>query len=206
MTQVTLNQSPLKNSISQDQSLDELVSFIFDKEVSKENILVNINLDGEIIPFEDGLRVASAKVSSFKEIDFEIKSSLELAYEALDSCNDYIDLLIKKIKYLTECYNKNEIDQANDSFTEVIDILDLYTQLFARIHSTLKRNLPDTITVGADIQKLDIHLLSILKALIPAKENGDIIMLCDLLEYELIDNLTQWKIKIVPALKRLKGN
>ena len=206
MTQVTLNQSPLKNSISQDQSLDELVSFIFDKEVSKENILVNINLDGEIIPFEDGLRVASAKVSSFKEIDFEIKSSLELAYEALDSCNDYIDLLIKKIKYLTECYNKNEIDQANDSFTEVIDILDLYTQLFARIHTTLKRNLPDTINVGPDIQKLDIHLLSILKALIPAKENGDIIMLCDLLEYELIDNLTQWKIKIVPALKRLKGN
>ncbi len=206
MTQVTLNQSPLKNSIQQDQSLDELVTFIFDHEVSKENILVNINLDGEIIPFEDGLRVATAKVSSFKEIDFEIKSSLELAYEALDSCNDYIDLLVKKIRHLTDCYNKNELDLANDSFSEVIDILDLYTQLFARIHSTLKRNLPDTFKVGEDIQKLDIHLLSILKALIPAKENGDIIMLCDLLEYELIDNLTQWKIKIVPALKKLKGN
>jgi len=206
MTQVTLNQSPLKNSISQDQSLDELVTFIFDKEVSKENILVNINLDGEIVPFEDGLRVATAKVSSFNEIDFEIKSSLELAYEALDSCNEYIDLLVRKIKYLTECYNKNEVELANDQFTEVIDILDLYTQLFTKIHSTLKRNLADTSNISPEIQKLDIHLLSILKALIPAKEKGDLIMLCDLLEYELIDNLTQWKIKIVPALKKLKGN
>ncbi len=206
MTQVTLNQSPLKNSISQDQSLDELVSFIFDKEVSKENILVNINLDGEIVPFEDGLRVATAKVSSFSEIDFEIKSSLELAYEALDSCNEYIDLLVRKIKFLTECYNKNEVELANDQFTEVIDILDLYTQLFTKIHSTLKRNLADTSHISPEIQKLDIHLLSILKALIPAKEKGDLIMLCDLLEYELIDNLTQWKIKIVPALKKLKGN
>ena len=206
MTQVTLNQSPLKNSISQDQSLDELVTFIFDKEVSKENILVNINLDGEIVPFEDGLRVATAKVSSFSEIDFEIKSSLELAYEALDSCNDYIDLLVRKIKFLTECYNKNEVELSNDQFTEVIDILDLYTQLFTKIHSTLKRNLADTSLISPEIQKLDIHLLSILKALIPAKEKGDLIMLCDLLEYELIDNLTQWKIKIVPALKKLKGN
>ena len=206
MTQVTLNQSPLKNSISQDQSLDELVSFIFDKEISKENILVNINLDGEIVPFEDGLRVATAKVSSFNEIDFEIKSSLELAYEALDSCNEYIDLLVRKIKFLTECYNKNEVELANDQFTEVIDILDLYTQLFTKIHSTLKRNLADTSHISPEIQKLDIHLLSILKALIPAKEKGDLIMLCDLLEYELIDNLTQWKIKIVPALKKLKGN
>ncbi|MAF76877.1 MAG: hypothetical protein CME60_01855 [Halobacteriovoraceae bacterium] len=206
MTQVTLNQNPLKNAVTQDQSLDELVSFIFDKEVSKENILVSINLDGEIIPFEDGLKVATAKVSSFKEIDFEIKSSVELAYEALDSCNDYIDLLVKKIKFLTDCYNKNELDQANHQFTEVIDILDLYTQLFARIHSTLKRNFSGSFTISEDIQKLDIHLLSILKALIPAKEKGDIIMLCDLLEYELIDNLTQWKIKIVPALKKMKGN
>ncbi len=206
MTQVTLNHSPLKNRVSHDQSLDDLVTFIFDNEISRENILVSINLDGEIIPFEDGLKVASARVSSFREIDFEIKSSLELAFEALDSCNEYIDLLVKKIKFLTECYNKNEIDLANQHFTEVVDILDLYTQLFAKIHSTLKRNLADTANISEDIQKLDIHLLSILKALIPAKENGDIIMLCDLLEYELIDNLTQWKIKIVPALKRLKGN
>lgn len=206
MTQVTLNQNPLKNTISSNQSLDDLVSFIFDKEITKESILVSVNLDGKSIPFENGLEIASAKVSSFNEIDFEIKSSLELAYEALDSCNDYINLLVKKIKFLTECYNKNEIDLANQHFTEVIDILDLYTQLFANIHSTLKRHLADTITISEDIQKLDIHLLSILKALIPAKENGDLIMLCDLLEYELIDNLTQWKIKILPALKRMKGN
>jgi len=206
MTQITLNNLPLKSKISNDQSLNDLVSFIFSNEVSKENILVNINLDGEVIPFEDGLSIATTKISSFNEIDFEIKSSLELAFEALDSCNDYIDLLIKKIKFLTECYNKNEIDLANHHFAEVVDIMDLYTQLFSKIHSTLKRNLPITISISEDIQKLDIHLLSIFKAIIPAKENGDIIMLCDLLEYELIDNLTQWKIKIVPTLKRMKGN
>jgi hypothetical protein len=40
--------------------------------------------------------------------------------------------------------------------------------------------------------------------LLSAKEKNDNIMLCDLLEYELIDNLTQWKIKILPELKKLK--
>ena len=206
MTQVTLNHGPLKTSISTDQKLGDLVSYVFDNEIPSENILTNINIDGEIIPFEEGLDFANEVVSSFNHIDFEIKTSLELSFEALDSCNDYIDLLTDKVKELSRLYSANEFDQANELFTEVIDILDLYTQLFARIHSTLKRNLPGTIKCSEDIQKLDIHLLSVLKALIPARENSDIIMLCDLLEYELVDNLTQWKIKIVPALKKLKGN
>ncbi len=55
------------------------------------------------------------------------------------------------------------------------------------------------------IQKLEIHLLSVMKALLQAKEKNDTIMLCDLLEYELADNLTQWKIKVLPELKKLKN-
>jgi hypothetical protein len=47
--------------------------------------------------------------------------------------------------------------------------------------------------------------LSVIKALLPAKEKNDVVMLCDLLEYELIDNLTQWKIKVLPELKKLKN-
>jgi len=206
MTNFTLNQKPLSKTFQQGQRLDDVVDHVFSSEIGKESVLVNLKIDGNVVPFEDGLEVCQLPIEKFSEVDFEVQTSVELAFEALDSCNDYIEILIDKTIRLTSLYQENKIDEANLEFSEMVDILDLYVQLFAKIHSTLKRNFKGAFTHTEEIQKLDIHLLSVLKALIPAKEKGDIIMLCDLLEYELVDNLTQWKINIVPALKKLKIN
>ena len=51
------------------------------------------------------------------------------------------------------------------------------------------------------IKNLQIHLLSVLKAIETAHNSKDIVMLEDLLEFELKDNLTKWKILVTPALK-----
>ncbi len=53
---------------------------------------------------------------------------------------------------------------------------------------------------------LEVRLISTLQQLIPAKEKNDIIMLCDLLEYELVDILDEWKNKVIPELMKLKDN
>ena len=44
--------------------------------------------------------------------------------------------------------------------------------------------------------------IAALKNLLPAKEKADLTLLCDLLEYELCDNLAQWDKEILPALDR----
>lgn len=204
MTDLTLNHSDLKRSFDQKKTLSEVIDHLFDQEIDNETVLVNLHVDGEVIPFEDGLDISQKLISDFNSINFETQSSAELAFEAVDSCNDYIDVLNEKILHLTKLYQAGESQIANEEFGDMIDILDLYVQLFAKIHSTLKRVVDLPKETSENIQKLDIHLLSVLKALIPAKEKNDIIMLCDLLEYELVDNLTQWKIKIIPNLKKLK--
>lgn len=204
MTDLTLNRTPLKRNFSQVQSLSEVIDHVFDNEINPEMILTNIIVDGETIPFEEGMELSKKTLNNFKEVNFETQSSLELAFEAVDSCNDYIDLLVGKIHEMNTLYQQGNSQEANEHFGDMIDILDLYVQLFSKIHQTIKRNMKAEFTLSEKIQKLDIHLLSVLKALIPAKEKEDIIMLCDLLEYELIDNLTQWKIQIIPSLKKLK--
>ncbi len=204
MTSLTLNRTPLKKSFRKDQPIKEVVDHLFDNEMENESVLISLEIDGENIPFEDNAEINNRTIQEFDKVNFQTQTSTELAFDAIDSCNDYIDVLTEKIKLMSDSYQQGKAEEANALFVEMIDILDLYVQLFSRIHLTLKRNIKDPLDQSKDIQKLDIHLLSVLKALIPAKEKGDIIMLCDLLEYELIDNLTQWKIKIIPSLKKLK--
>ena len=132
-------------------------------------------------------------------------SSLELAFESIDSCFGYVDYITSQIQKLIAQYNQGEIDSANQSFVEVIELMDLYIQLVSKVYRVLRIELQAVSFKDENLQKLEIHLLSVMKALLQAKEKNDTIMLCDLLEYELADNLTQWKIKVLPELKKLKN-
>lgn len=133
------------------------------------------------------------------------KSSLDLAFESIDSCFGYVDYITAQIQKLTAEFNAGNLDQANNTFVEVIELMDLYIQLISRVYRVLRTDLNGLSFKDEGVQKLEIHLLSVMKALLQAKEKNDTIMLCDLLEYELADNLTQWKIKVLPELKKLKN-
>ncbi len=132
-------------------------------------------------------------------------SSLDLAFESIDSCFGYVDHITQQIQKLITVYNQGDTEAANSAFVEVIELMDLYIQLISRVYRVLRTDLKNMNFKDESIQKLEIHLLSVMKALLQAKEKDDVIMLCDLLEYELIDNLTQWKIKILPELKKLRN-
>lgn len=168
------------------------------------DVLIGIVIDGKEIPIEEEEQFLSRAISEFNSVELNLKSSMELAFEALDSCSGYIDTISDQIRSLTQFYQEGEQQKADATFAEIIDLLDLFVQLIGQIHGTIRSRLGDEFQKSETIKSLEVHLLSVMKGLLPAKEKGDIIMLCDLLEYELIDNLTQWKIKAVPELKQYK--
>lgn len=54
-----------------------------------------------------------------------------------------------------------------------------------------------------EIKESHIHLLFIMKAMNQAQLKQDFVALEDLIKYELKDNLTQWKIDLIPQTKKL---
>lgn len=137
--------------------------------------------------------------------DDESTGTLKLAFESIDSAFGYIDYIISQVQVLIVHFQSGDLNAANAHFVEVAELMDLYIQLMGRVYQVIRANNPNRPVKDEGIQRLEIHLLSVMKALLSAKEKNDNIMLCDLLEYELIDNLTQWKIKILPELKKLKN-
>ena len=130
--------------------------------------------------------------------------TLNLAFESIDSAYGYVDYIVSQVQILIAHYQADELGAANTQFIEVAELMDLYIQLVTRIYSVIRAHNDNRPVKDEGILRLEIHLLSVMKALLSAKEKNDNIMLCDLLEYELIDNLTQWKIKILPELKKIK--
>ncbi len=203
-TIITINQREVLKDIDEAHTVSQVVQDILGQKEHAEHILSQVAIDGRALTIDEEDAIMAQKLTNFQNINFTLKTNIELAFDALDSCNLYVDNLVGQITRLTEAYQKCNNDQANILFSEVIEVADLFIQLLARIQRTLRAHLGEQWHKPATIKHLELHLLSILKALVPAKEKNDIIMLCDLLEYELIDNLKQWKIKALPELRALR--
>jgi len=205
MPQISINQKQIEITLNSNATLNDVVNKILDDKEFEKNILTDIVADGKNLDLTNASEFDHV-ITQFDNIEITLKSDLELAYHALDSCSYYIDVVIDKIQKIVVLYSDNQIAMANANFSEVLEIMDLFIQLMIKINRTLRSYSIDQALKNTQLQKLEIHLLSILKALIPAKEKNDIIMLCDLLEYELVDNLKQWKINAIPELKKIRTN
>jgi len=200
MTEIVINHKIIQDDYSQNATINDII--VAQGEYSPEHIITVLELDGDDVLSPSSSELEQS-IGQFKNIRIKVQSPLELAIESLDDSTRYIDNIIYNIQDTIKLYEQNLPVEANQKFTEVIDIMDLFIQLITKINSTIKKHRPGKLSNNEMLQKLEIHLLSILKALLPAKEKNDIIMLCDLLEYELIDNLRQWKLQVIPELKRI---
>lgn len=204
MSSISINKIKI-NSFNENEIIEEFIENYLSSNFSNEHVVTDCFFNGKAIDMYHEAKVFREEIGKFDELDFTVKSSLELALEALENCPIYIDYSIGKISELCKLLQNGNSDESNALFSEVIDTIDMFIQLITGIHKTFKRNMANISEQVPILQKLEIHLFGIVKALLPAKEKDDIIMLCDLLEYELVDNLTQWKINAIPALKKIRN-
>lgn len=86
--------------------------------------------------------------------------------------------------------------QLSELSTDITRFVELTTLLSHILTSKKKITVPE-------IKQSHIHLLFVLKGINQAQQKHDSIVLEDLIKYELKDNLTQWKIDLIPLTKRL---
>ena len=203
MIQININNKKVVNSLSNTPSLKKMIDYIIEEKMNKNEIITQVKINDRVIDL-DNTKELSQDLHSDNIINFQIKSSLDLAFDSLRDCSDYINASILQIKEVIELYQKNEIQEGNKQFPQIIDSIDFFVRLITKIHRAILSAQTSTHKeLKQHIQNLEIHLLAALKNLLPAKEKTDLTLLCDLLEYELCDNLNQWDKEILPALDRL---
>ncbi len=182
-------------------SLRQAINVIENDGLSQNESITGVIIDNKSFSIEEAQELLDYSIAELGYPTLQIKNSYELAFDALNDCNSYIDQLIDKVLVTTNEFNTGNIDEANLLFADLIELLDLYVHLITRIHATARKANKDFFANNELIKNLEIHLFSIIKAFVPARENNDIVMLSDLLEYELIDNLKEWKNKAIPLIQ-----
>ena len=138
MIEVKVNEKTIEEPIKEAQTLDELVDFILNNHAKGEDVLTGINLDGHPVSEEQEARLLQTSIKDYKNIEFMLTDKLDLAFESLDSATKSLDVIEDKVFTIVNNYNENQKAQANEVFTQAIDLIDLFIQLMASVQQTLK--------------------------------------------------------------------
>ena len=112
--------------------------------------------------------------------------------EALQSVFEYIPKLIAGLKGIAEKYHIGDEESANKEMVEAVEGLNW---LFEAL----------SLTAEVQIEKVSVaEMKEQLEELVDAFENNDYIALCDVIEYEIVETLEKWFVKVARNFSEYK--
>lgn len=155
-----------------------------------------LQVNGTEIDMESDHPELIRPIEKSDQINLEIESLVSSEEHLLNDLMDLTSTLVVKIEECVNLLKENQTLKAKKHLGIIINAM----EAFIVSSSYLCKENPDLDSLP--YKDLQIHLLSVMKGISSAINNQDTIMLTDLLEYELKDNLTQWKIHIFSTLRK----
>lgn len=120
----------------------------------------------------------------------------------IDLTLEFLSDITYSIRIFSENVEKNEI-QRNILAKRLTQDISRFVELTTLLSKKVITSHPNILK---EIKDSHIHLLFIMKGMISAQLKNDILALEELIKYELKDNLTQWKIHLIPQIKAVLNN
>ena len=128
---------------------------------------------------------------------FENKAAYFLESAAL--AQEFVSEILLTIQQMSTFQGSSEFHRNREIARLTSDV-----SQFVELTTLLSKAVMQFKKIGLhDFKNSHIHLLFVLKAMNQAQIKGDTVALEELIKYELKDNLTQWKIDLIPQTKRL---
>jgi len=190
--QIIVNNSQYKTKKS--MSLDLLLQELQEKHRFSSKSELKIQLNGVIINTYSKTPILVRPLTDTDHVEVNFKHTKEFLAEILTDLSNLIIAIEKRISNVQDPKQLNKIMDA-------LNVLVQTTSYLFKSTDILKK-----VDVSLPVKELQIHMLSVMKAIETAHNKEDHFMLTDLLEYELKDNLAKWKILVIPKLKQSLKN
>lgn len=208
MTRIILNEEELTTPIDEAATLQELIDnlkqghlppnhfinkiTIGDQEFTLENMSEHASLSlGEI----ESVTIQTEDLNEFnKRVLFEQKGQIEQLLK------DNLDQLIEDFADIADKYRLGEEIEASDKFSNSIDRLLAFMEYISSVQATYNLDFTQIDVAGVPLSDLLDDLKNDLEQMLSAQQDQDWVLLSDLLEYELVSKLEEWK-KVIPLLQ-----
>lgn len=183
---VSIDGKPCMLGLPQDATFPEIMAAVGKIESASNIGITRVCLNGDDITGKDWTHLATVASSSINQLDVETGSVPNLAHEMIDSLEDFSGRLVTELARTAESFRMGDQEKALDQYKRTLDGVQLLSHTSDMVVRNLGINV-DEITFGG---KPSTHhfkkLAPVLDDMFSAHKRDDMVLLADLIEYELI--------------------
>jgi hypothetical protein len=127
-----------------------------------------------------------------------VTGSSDILLESVQLSQEFLNQTIARINKLPALQEEKQI-VINQWVSSITMDVGTYVEITTLITRMIYKRHKKTIEGARDSH---INLLFVMKGINQANQKGDLVALEELIKYELKDNLTLWKIDLIPQAKR----
>jgi hypothetical protein len=177
-------------------SLNQILAHFQDAEIPPNSIVRMISINGIPILKEDLSQnnvEINRKVSCSEKVEIVTGTVEEIVRDSIAEALEYLDRVEAITPSLASCFQTNPGPEAFESLRQLYEGFYWLNLLLDKLATNFKIILSDIIVQGVPAQDHHLKFIEILKHLVDSQERKDMILISDLLEYEIIPMVPVWK-------------
>ena len=202
--EILLDQQSTAIEESSVHNLEEILVKVMSDLIKPGQVITTVKLNGEAYSEQNPYDAVRISLSDIETLEIDTMATDEIAWRFLDSGVEQVDMIIQGAQKISELFRIADEGEANEEYANFLESLRLFLQMVAEVKAILNLDLASAFK-GRTVEDRVEKLSEMMDQMIKVQEEEDWIMLADLLEYELIPLLEEWK-SILPLLKKKKRN
>lgn len=177
-------------------SLDEVLKHVEAVHLPPNSVIRQINIDGLPLTaetFNDSSSESLNCMDSREKIEFFTGTIREIASESIKEAIVYLERIERIAPRLADEFQVSPGPQTFGSLRELYEGFYWLTLLFDKLNNSLHIRLEDICIQGESAKIHHEKFVSILKRLVQSQEKGDLVLISDLIEFEILPVIAIWK-------------
>lgn len=161
-------------------------------ELTDEQIIVAVTINGRELVGEELNRQLSSEVSNDVQVDLECAAPREIAAAALRESADRLELAAEAMSEVATDFQAGRFTAATGGLTSLLAVWNTCQQTLGQAGTLLHRDLTHELHDGETLIALLGKVAETLRSLRDAVEARDSVLIADLLEYEMPGLCQRW--------------
>ena len=191
--EISVNGNQLNQDyINTEKSLEDVLCTLSEQAVPDDHIIGDVTVDGTLFSERYPGESRYITAASIRRLEINTVSVEQLAMAALKDGSVFIDRIIDSINHAAELFRMHDEYEAQSYYCKLIDALRAFFNFIAATKKAIKWDFHAAHYNNAPVQKEWDSLVTVIDQLQSVQEEGDLILIADILEYELLPAMKRW--------------
>ena len=190
--EIYLNQERVGFTLEDEKNLGDVLTEMDNWIRTKDELITSVNLNGKILSREEREALSGHALEEIVSIDLGSQNRYSLAAEGIYLLKSYLPRFATGTEEIAEYLQKGEDFKAYEQFDDFVTGMEWIMEMLANVARTAELDYRKITYDGRSVQERLNDLLKLVKEIEKTFENRDMVMLSDLLQYEVPPMFNEW--------------